>query len=527
MHRNISGSRTSLRIWCVSALVGAVTSTLIAVGAGGALAAVPTSAPSATVMDGEPSTITGRVTNNRVPIEQLTVGAYLPGATEAPAGEAEPPVSWVTTNAEGRFTLTVPAGDYQIRVYDQRRFYRDQWVGTDGTGTRAAATVVNAPADGIVTVDVTTVAPLRTVGIGYGTGGELWARRWDESGQSWGELYQLTDRAMFGWVIEPGRYRFLRYGVGLPTWYGDTLDFEQAKDVVVTEDGDPNTSLSFDTIYAQSVTALEPVELLGSGWVGEPLTFRDAAWNVAPEMWSHQIVRDDGKVLVDNGPWGYTPGPADAGHTIELRMTASRAGYNSGRSVSAPVRIEALQATTAPTVAGKWRLGSILRASAGMWNHPVAGHTYQWTRSGRPVAGAEQSTYKLGRADLGKKIAVQVKAATAEGRSGTAQSAAVRVPAGASFTVTRSTFQRAGHTLTRFRATLHLVGADHVRGRFSVTGPQMRSKRSSYDGAAVSWTTPAKPGRYAYRLELRGSDVVTPAETAVSATVRAVSTHAS
>ncbi|MGB0102328.1 MAG: hypothetical protein WBP61_18765 [Nocardioides sp.] len=524
MRRIISQGRSRLRGWGAGALVAALTFTWVAGYDAQAFGAVPSAAQRAVVAvpvaatEDATSAIAGRVTHDRVPVERLAVAAYEPGTTEAPSEDTEPPVAWTTTNAEGRFTLAVPAGDYQIHVYDSRRIYRDQWVGTDGT--RAAATVLTAAAGETVSVEVTSVDLLRVVGVGGGTSGELWARRWDEPTRTWGELYQLTDRALFGWVIEPGRYRFLHHGVGLPTWYGDTLDFERAQDVVITPTGDPHTRLTINPIYANTVTALEPVELVGSGWVGEPLTFRDAAWNVAPSTWRHQVVRDDGEVLAENGPWTYTPRPADAGHTIVVRMFASRAGYNEGLSVSEPVLIQAVSATRIPKVAGKAQLGSALRATTGSWNQPVSGYAYQWTRSGRPIAGADRATYRVTRSDLGKKVGVRVTAITGEGRVGTATSATVRVRALASFTVTRTTVERAGVRVTTFKATLHLVGVDRVGGKFTVTGPQIRLARTAHDRAAQRWTTPATPGRYTYRVALPGSRLVAPAKTKVSAKVR-------
>ncbi|TIC83842.1 hypothetical protein E8D34_14860 [Nocardioides sp. GY 10113] len=503
----IRGTRfPSILAWVITSIACLVAS----------VAVVPTSASAAEGTD--TATITGRVSSHRQPLDKASVAAYSLGAAESPPDAAELPVAEAATNDEGRFTLVVPVGQYQLRIVDQRRFYASHWVGPDGT--RASASIVDASAGSTHTIDVTSLEILKTVRLSYGTWGTLSARRWDETTQTWGPLYRLTDQALFGWVIEPGRYRFLLNGEGLPTWYGDTTDFDEATDVVVNENDDPQLVLTISPVYAQSIVALEPAELLGSGWVGDTLAFRDAAWSVAPGMWSYTVVRDDGKVLARNGPHSYVPTSADAGHTITLHVTAHRDGYNAGASVSDPVLIQNLVATRPPTVAGQPHPGKTLRARVGNWNHPVASYNYQWTRSGKPIARATRATYKPTKADLGEKVAVQVTATTSDGHSGTAAAKAVRVRVGVSFTVSRRTFRSDGHTLTRFKATIHLTGAKRVRTIFKVSGHRVGVWGATEDGTSVTWTTPSKPGRYSYRISQRSSSTVEGAVKTVTAKVR-------
>jgi hypothetical protein len=62
----------------------------------------------------------------------------------------------------------------------------------------------------------------------------------------------------------------------------------------------------------------------------------------------------------------------------------------------------------APVVSGKAKVGRKLHASTGTWSPSPASVTYTWLRNGKVVAGRTGATYKLGKADRGKRIQVRV-----------------------------------------------------------------------------------------------------------------------
>lgn len=61
-----------------------------------------------------------------------------------------------------------------------------------------------------------------------------------------------------------------------------------------------------------------------------------------------------------------------------------------------------------PTVVGKARVGAKLVAAAGTWGPGAVKLTYRWLRNGKPIRGATTKSYRLTKADRGKRISVKV-----------------------------------------------------------------------------------------------------------------------
>lgn len=71
----------------------------------------------------------------------------------------------------------------------------------------------------------------------------------------------------------------------------------------------------------------------------------------------------------------------------------------------------ALKNSTAPSISGSGRVGSILTSTPGTWSEPAPTLAYQWTRNGKPIAGAKDPTYQLAGGDAGTVIGLTVTAA--------------------------------------------------------------------------------------------------------------------
>ncbi|MGH9269020.1 MAG: hypothetical protein ACRD0D_12700, partial [Acidimicrobiales bacterium] len=91
--------------------------------------------------------------------------------------------------------------------------------------------------------------------------------------------------------------------------------------------------------------------------------------------------------------------------------------------------------TSAPTISGAARVGSVLSASAGTWTGtPPLGFTYQWRRctsttlaSCTGIAGATSSSYTAAAGDWGYRLRVVVTAANAGGTAAATSSATASV----------------------------------------------------------------------------------------------------
>ncbi|CAN5382458.1 hypothetical protein BH11ACT5_BH11ACT5_23560 [soil metagenome] len=110
----------------------------------------------------------------------------------------------------------------------------------------------------------------------------------------------------------------------------------------------------------------------------------------------------------------YTPGLADLGKALSLRLVATQAEYLSLTTTSlltSPVAHGELELNSAPVITGSWP--SVLTAALpdGSITEPGVTLAYQWYRDGTAIAGATAATYTLSpTADLGVTTTVKVTA---------------------------------------------------------------------------------------------------------------------
>ena len=106
----------------------------------------------------------------------------------------------------------------------------------------------------------------------------------------------------------------------------------------------------------------------------------------------------------------YTVSVGDLGKAIAVKVTGSKAGYNSVTRTSAPSSpIEAGDQvlTPVPTITGTPQVGQLLTAVPGTWDDGVT-LDYQWTADATDISGATTSAYTPAPADVGKVIRVEV-----------------------------------------------------------------------------------------------------------------------
>ena|SRR6516225_2370819 len=125
------------------------------------------------------------------------------------------------------------------------------------------------------------------------------------------------------------------------------------------------------------------------------------------------------EVWLYNQPEG--PLPARHKHRGDSFWLYGKGGGNPAAAPTYPIN------TTAPLVTGTATVGSTLTSTTGTWSNAPTGYTYQWLRSGTPIAGATAATYVLAAADHGMSVSCNVTASNAAG-SGFAASNALAIP---------------------------------------------------------------------------------------------------
>ena len=123
-----------------------------------------------------------------------------------------------------------------------------------------------------------------------------------------------------------------------------------------------------------------------------------------------------GTSVVSTGKATKTTTVASVGsHSYKATYTPSTSDYSGSTSSAVGVTSVAKKFTTAnkPTISGTAKVGKKLTAKVKAWN-PVAKFTYQWYANGTAIQGATKSTWKLAKAQKGKKITVKVTGSRAD-----------------------------------------------------------------------------------------------------------------
>jgi hypothetical protein len=137
----------------------------------------------------------------------------------------------------------------------------------------------------------------------------------------------------------------------------------------------------------------------------------------------------------------YSPRSGDAGHAIEVEVTATD-GSDAATAFSMPTPPISAEATTpedtaAPSIEGNLTVGQTLSATAGAWSgsEPLS-FAYQWQRCSAgteecvDIEGASAATYTLSEADAGSAVRVSVAASNSAGSASavSSESEAVGLP---------------------------------------------------------------------------------------------------
>lgn len=243
-------------------------------------------------------------------------------------------------------------------------------------------------------------------------------------------------------------YRWLRNNVPVPgatasTYKLSALDAEQEIRGEVTartagyQDGVRQSAAV--TVASNVLTHTVAPVITGSPSVGSTLSAGNGTWNHAPAAFTHQWLRD-GSPIAGATSSSYVVTGSDQGHALAVEVTATRPEYVTGTATSGVVRIPSAPTpppvveptpptTTAPPVQqetdlpprwrgakpalkGKPRVGKVLRTklskAALVSRFGATKVTFQWFRGSKAIKGAKRASYRLTRADRGKRVRVKV-----------------------------------------------------------------------------------------------------------------------
>lgn len=212
-------------------------------------------------------------------------------------------------------------------------------------------------------------------------------------------------------------FQWIRAGVAIPGATGATYTLvgaDSGHPVSVSVSGtklgyNPATTASASTldVAAGVLTSAKPT-ITGTPKVGQLLTALPGSWSPNPIAFDYQWLRD-GLAIAGAVSATYTPTGSDNGSPISVRVTGSATGYQAASTTSDPTTIAAGDFTTAlPTISGVATVGQTLSAEPGSWVPGTVTFSYQWLRTGLPIATATGSAYTLTQADLHTTVSVRV-----------------------------------------------------------------------------------------------------------------------
>jgi surface antigen len=160
----------------------------------------------------------------------------------------------------------------------------------------------------------------------------------------------------------------------------------------------------------EAMRATSAPKIIGTAKVDAPLAATPGTWNRAGATYSYQWLANG--VAVPNATLPtYAPKAQQLAATFSVKVTAARAGYRSSSSVSAATAATApgtMTVTGVPKITGLAKVGAVLTVSGGAWTPAASSSTIAWLADGVVIPGATQPIFKLGAAQLNRKITVVV-----------------------------------------------------------------------------------------------------------------------
>lgn len=157
----------------------------------------------------------------------------------------------------------------------------------------------------------------------------------------------------------------------------------------------------------------------------------------SPGEWSHYGLTYAYQWNLDGAPisgatsTSYTVPAAAAGKQLSVTVTASRNGYTTTSANSAAVKVQSatIRNLKAPKITGTVAVGEKVKTDSGSWSQSGLKYAYQWKANGKAIKGATSPSYKVAKADKGKKLSVTVTVSKTGFAPASATSKSVKVQA--------------------------------------------------------------------------------------------------
>jgi 5-hydroxyisourate hydrolase-like protein (transthyretin family) len=298
----------------------------------------------------------------------------------------------------------------------------------DNAATAATATIVQVTGGGTSVANAELADAGRITGTVTGTGGvgvpDAGVSAWQLVGSDWVSTGQATRTVDDGKYIlselPVGEYR-LQFegpsGSGYSSeWWDDAWTVETATTVQVTAgatSSGKNAQLSTAPPPAPAVVNAAPPTINGTAQVGAAVTATPGTWAPAGTSPAYQWLVAGSPVAAATTA-SYTPVAADAGKSLEVRVTASRPGFTAANATSTAITVRegTLKATKKPKVSGKAKKSATLKVSPGTWSPTKVAVTYKWYAGTKAIPKATSAKLKLAGKTLktvaGKAISVLV-----------------------------------------------------------------------------------------------------------------------
>lgn len=146
----------------------------------------------------------------------------------------------------------------------------------------------------------------------------------------------------------------------------------------------------------------------GTGRVGRVLTAGTPTWGPGTVAKSYRWLRNGAPITGATGA-SYRLVAADLGKKVSVRVTGTKPGYPTVvRTSAARTVARGILTTATPKIAGTPVAGRLLTAHAGTWGPGTVAKTFRWYRNGVAIKNATRASYRLTKADRGRRITVRV-----------------------------------------------------------------------------------------------------------------------